>query len=504
MKFDIKSVFLPEITLNDTFSKDMELDGTLPENAPDITKLVRIDAKVKKPEIIVIAGKADITTRVDFGILYESDYKSKLAYVVVPGTLNQKADCPDIKGESYTSAATSCAYLTCKLLGPRKFVIRAKMNTDLAVIEVREVKAVDPDSSQVNAFYLTSKLAAKTPCGEYTQSFNYSETIPIDYIADHVIYTEGEAGVPEVQVAEGRLTAKSNVTLKLFYETDDGFYDLATQIYPVTLTLENENIMPGQTYRVDLMVNELEAAPEADDYGDNKLLKVNYIVAMTATCFEESEETVASDGFCGDRESKCVVTPIPYKSLTGVTVKTFSFDKTHDTEKTDIKELLDTSVTFTVTEKTVKDGALNIKGSVDVEVLARTDAGIVSEDFGGEFDETLALESEGDIVTGLSLRAVEVNSNVYGGENIAVRALVCVRANVYASPVTSVLTEFSAEDSAKAAEGGIRFYYPEKTETAWSVAKRYHRNPKKLIDDNRSVFEADGKLKDSAVFVAVK
>ncbi|MDD4124599.1 MAG: DUF3794 domain-containing protein [Eubacteriales bacterium] len=504
MKFDIKSVFLPEITVNDTFTKDMELDGALPEFAPDISKLVRIDAKIRKPDINIAAGKADMSCKVDFGILYESDYKSRLAYVEIPGTLNQKADCPDVTREYYATAAVNCAYLTCKLLGPRKFVIRAKMNTDMAITEIRELKAVDPDSSQVSAFFLTQKLTAKSPCGTYYENYNFSETVPIELAVDNVVYVEGVAGAPEVQVAEGRLTVKSNIAFKTLFLTEDGCYGLKTHVNPVTLTLDNDNISPNQTFSVYLRIDEADAVPEADDYGDNKLLKINYTVAMTAICFEDSEETVATDGFCGDRDSQCVVTPASYRSLTGITGKTFSFDKTHDTEKTDIRELLDTSVSFTVTEKTVRDGALNIKGNVDIEVLARTDSGIISEDFGGEFDESIVLESAGDTVTDVSLWAVDVTSNVYGGENIAVRTLVYVKANVYSSPVTPVLTEFSAEDGVKTTDGSIRFYYPEKTETAWSVAKKYNKNPKKLIDDNRNMFEADGKLKDSAIFVAVK
>lgn len=504
MKFDIKSIFLPEITQNETFAKDMELDGALPEYAPDITKLVRIDARIGKAETVISAGKADITCKVDFGILYESDYKSKLAYVVVPGMFTQAAECPKIEGENYPSASVSCAYLTCKLLGPRKFVIRAKMNTDLAVTEIREIKAVDSDSSQVNAYYLTDKIVVNTSCGIFTENFSFSEAFALEHIVDHVIYAEGDGGVPEVQVAEGRLTIKSNVALKIFYETEDGFYNMETRTLPVTLLFENETITPAQTFRVRLTMQNVEADTETDDYGDNKMVRVNFVIDMTAACFEETEETVASDGFCGDRESSGAVTPVTCHSLCAVWEKTFSFDKTHDTEKTDIKEILDTAIVFAIDEKTLSDGVLTIKGNADVEVLARTENGVISEDFGVEIDESFVLDCGGQVATEVALKAVDINASVYGGENINVRAVVCVRANVYDAFIKNVLTEFTADDDAKVSEGGIRFYYPEKAETAWSVAKKYKRNPKKLIEDNHGAFEADGKLKSQASFVAIR
>ena len=117
MKFDIKRVFLHEITLNDTFSKDMELDGTLPDYAPDITRLIRIDAKIKKPEVPINSNKAEMNCTVDFGILYESDYNPGLAYVVIPGSFSQSLTVPT--SWKLTDASVNCAYLTCKL-GPRK------------------------------------------------------------------------------------------------------------------------------------------------------------------------------------------------------------------------------------------------------------------------------------------------------------------------------------------------------------------------------------------------
>lgn len=503
MKFDIKSVFLPEITLNDTFSKDMELDGTLPDYAPDITRLIRIDAKIKKPEVPISSNKAEMNCTVDFGILYESDYKSRLAYVIIPGSFSQKADCPDLSGEYYTDASVNCAYLTCKLLGPRKFVIRAKLNTDLAVTEIKEVKAVDPDSAQISAFFLTEKVNALTRCGSYSENYTFSETMSADGIIDHILYIQAETASPEVMVSEGRLNIKSSAAIRVLYSTEEGNYGIATHNYPINITYENDNITPGQIYRVELSLSDADATPEADDYGDNKLISVNYTLSMTADCFEESEETIASDGFCSDRESNCESSSVSFNPLSGIVTKTFAFDKTHDTEKTDIRQILDTGITFAITEKSIKDGVLNIKGNADIEVLAGTDSGITSFDFGGEFDENITLDFPGDRVTGLSLSAADITANVYGGENIAVRANVYVRANIYSSPTVKVLSGFTAEDNAKTTDGAIRFYYPEKEETAWSVAKKYGRNPKKLIDDNRNVFESDGRLKDSAVFIAV-
>lgn len=502
MKFDIKSVFLPEIILNDTFSKDMELDSTLPENAPDIIRLIRIDAKMGKPEVTFNGGKAEVNCNVDFGILYESDYKSRLAYVTVPGNFSLKADCPDLTGEYYTNANVGCSYLTCKLLGPRKFVIRAKMNTDLAVTTVKEVKTVDSDASQVNAFFLTQKVNSIGPCGTYTENYTFSDVLPAEGIVDQIVYIQADAGVPEVSVSEGRLNVKSKAVVKVLYATEDGLYDLVTQTYPVNLTFENENITPDQIYRVDIWISDAGATIETDDYGDNKLISVNYTISMLANCFEKIEDTVACDGFCADRSSQSEIVPVSYKSLSKIAEKTFTFDKTHDTEKTDIREILDTGITFNITEKTIKDGVLNIKGNMDIEVLTRTDSGISSVDFGGEFDESINIE-EGNTVADITLKAVEVNSNVYGGENISVRALVHVRADVYTSPAVNVLASFTADDNATPADGAIRFYYPEKAETAWSVAKKYRKNPKKLMDDNRNVFETDGTLKDSAAFIAV-
>ncbi|MFA6730312.1 MAG: hypothetical protein WCR95_04880 [Eubacteriales bacterium] len=504
MKFDSKSVFLPEITLNGYYLKDMELEGVLPEYAPDISRLVRVDAKASPPEVEFTTDKAEITARVDFGILYESDYKSKLAHVVVSGTLSQKVNHDRPSEERYAWASVNCSYLTCKLLGPRKFIIRAKMNTELCVSEIKEFGAVDPDSGQVSAYFLTQKLGALSPIGEYTGVSHAEQSVGLPQPVDHIVYACGEVSSAVPIAAEGRLSVKCDVTFKALYATEEGEYSFVSNTYPVSVDIDNQNITPGQSFCVSAHVTSAEAVADIDDYGENKLLKQNFTVAARAVCFESGEDAVASDGFCGDRESACVVTKAEYNSLAGTLDKTFVFEMTHDTEKNDITELLDTAVAISVSEQSYADGVLNIKGNINFEALAKTESGIISEDFSGEFEKSIVTDIPGEVIAGLSVRPLEVMAGVSGGEIIAVKVNVAVRASIFSKTSLPVLSEFIAEDMSSSSDGGIRFYYPDSSESAWSVAKKYRRNPKKLMDDNRSAFEDNGSLKGGAVYLTIR
>ncbi len=503
MKFDTKSIFIPHIAGCGVLQKDLELDGALPEDLPDISRLISVDAKVEKTTVKVENGKAEVVSSMLFGILYESDYRSKASYTTVGTDFSQKTDVECGK-EFYPDADVKCTFLSCKLLGSRRFVIRARMATSLECDTIEEMRSIDVDSSKVSAFFKTKSLELTSPCRTYTDERHFEGKATAEEAVSSVVYVTAEELPTEYAVSDGRLSVKTPVRVKALCEGESGRYFVTETELKTLTTAEDADIDGSKRFRVNFSALSPTATVESDDYGEQKVLNFSVDGEMEAVCYETVTETAASDAFCADRSTESTAESVVFQSIGEEKTKTFSVEKTFDTEKTDILRIIDTSVIFRLTGKEVSDGNLTAKGVYTANVLAETESGMNETTFDGEFAETIPLDGDAGVCHA-SVTLVDAASTVYGGENITLRASAVLRLFTTEKQTDTFLTSVTASDSAESAMSEeIRFYYPERSETLWDIAKSYRIDPKRLGEHNKNVFTPDGRLDENAVFVAIE
>lgn len=503
MKFDTKSIFIPHTAKTGIMQKDLELDGTIPESLPDVARLISVDAKVGRTKIKVENGKAEVSADVVFGILYESDYRAKASYTTSETEFVQKTDLECGK-EFYPDADVKCAFLSCKLLGPRRFVIRARMATKLECDSIEEVRTVDTDSTKVNAFFRTENAVFTTPCRTFTDERRVEGSASSPYPVSSVISVSAEAMKSEYSVSDGRLSVRTPITVKALCEGEDGKYFSVSASLPSLTTAEDTDIDDTKRFRIGVYASSPASSVESDDYGEQKVLRFACDVFMDAVCYETVTEELASDAFCADRSSECTVSAMDSGSVEEKKEKVISVEKTFDTERTDISRVIDTSAVFRVTETAVSDGKAEVKGVCTANVLVEDENGMSEISFENEFAGELPV-GDADDVCHAEIVPVDASSTVTGGENINFRSTAVISVFTLSAKKTACLSSVTASDSPEdREERGVCFYYPEKGETSWDIAKAYGTDPKRLAENNENAFHPDGTLDENTVFVAIE
>ena len=501
MKFDTKSIFIPRTGGCGVLKKDLELDGNLSEDLPDIARLISVDAKIGKTSIKDENGKAEVVCGVVFGILYESDYHSKASYTTAGTTFTQKTDVECGK-EYYPDADVKCAFLSCKLLGPRRFVIRAGMATRLECDTVGEFRTVDTDSSKVDSYFKSEKVPVTSPCRTYADERHFEGTANAAFPVSSVISVSADVTACEYAASDGRLSVKAPVRVKALCEGENGeYFALSTEIKTLT-TAEDADIDENKIFRVSLDASSPSASVESDDYGEQKILRFSVDLLMSAVCYETVTEEIASDVFCADRGSECTAENVRIENIGTMREKRFDVEKTFDTEKSDITRIIDTSVSFRVTDVAQSNGNASVKGVYTANLLTESENGLNEMTFDGEFSETVPI-SENENVSHVSVTASEAAASLFGG-SVTVRASAAIRFFPLSAYSIPAITSVTASDTAERRDDGkIRFYYPSEDETSWDIAKEYRVDPKKLEDNNKNAFGSDGKLNDGVYFVVI-
>ena len=504
MIFEKKNIFLPEITSDTVFRKDLELEGNLPEDAPDVAHLIRVDARTGAAKANAENGKLAVSADAVFGILYESDYRARPAFTQTGATFTQQTDIPVPAGEYYIKAAVRCAYLTCKLLGPRRYVIRAAMETRVTVTEVKEHSVCDPQADNgANAFFRTAECVYTLPCRTFTEERAFEGVAMAPSPVAAVLFTDHACEGAEYVAGEGRLTVHGEVTLKAFCESEENGFFVLPYAFDAALTVEDADISSESVFDVSLYVTGCSASAESDEYGEMRAVRFNCTVALSATAYEKAVEVLASDAFCGDRECETVSGRVTFDDRRGEIKREFVFEKTFDTEKTDLRSISDVSADFSVNSAVVSEGALRVTGAYNAYYLAETDGGLIGGAFGGEFDEAIPLEP-GVTATGLRVVPGEMTARVSDGENITLRGKAYICTELYEKRALEVLRNAESAEETLPVCAGLRFYYPQSGETAWDIARRYHKDPAALSAQNPAAFTPEGSLAPGTVFVAIK
>lgn len=503
MSFETKNIFLPEITSDTVYRKDLEFDGSLPEDSPDVARLIRVDARPSKPSVTAENGKLCVKSDVVFGILYESDFRSKPAYAQVKASFSQMTDIPAPSGEYFPFANVRCAFLTCKLLGARRFVIRAAMETAVSVITVSERTVTDARAEGENAFFRTVEAEYRLPCRIFTEQRTFEGSAVSPKAVSGVIFTDGYCLAPETQAEEGLLNFKVPVTLKAFCEGEDGGFFAVPYSFEASLVCADADIDPAQEFSADAHIVSCFAESEADEYGETRVIRFRCEICASAVSYEKTVETVADDAFCSDRFTETSCLRADYHERVGELEHSFDFEKEYDTEKTDIRGIIDMTVSFSVDSVEYDEGVLRIKGAYSAEYLADTDNGVTGGGFGDGYETSVALP-QGEKAVNIKVTPVNVSYSVADGETVTLRGNAKIGAELYSKRSLTALDSVAATGEAPEGNNGLTFYYPESNETAWDIAKRYRKDPAGIKNGNPESFDPEGKLKPGVLFVTVK
>lgn len=143
MKAETTTVLLPKTVFEAGEDKDIELESTLADYLPNINRVIRADADVICDDVSVSGGKAEVSGKAVFSLLYESDFKQKLQCERFSTDFTHKFDLKDLPdAELYPTVHAKCSYVGCKTLNPRRFILRCRADLGLEIKCMQGVQTV--------------------------------------------------------------------------------------------------------------------------------------------------------------------------------------------------------------------------------------------------------------------------------------------------------------------------------------------------------------------------
>ncbi len=454
-------------------------------------------------------GKATVRGKAVYDILYETDYKNRLRCCSFTQEFSHSIPLPRTNASDIQSfCSVRCERLDCKLLGPRRIVIRSTLGAQFDIEGENAVKAVAvSDDKDVFFRKKTIGFDGRTQtCGD---SFRFSEQLALnrnekcigEIVCGSVILQPAQA-----TFLSGRAEIKSTASLRVLCEEEnnEGHYYMASKTMPINIEYSNPLIEDGKHISFSLNAADEEFSPELDQYGENRIIKTDFSVKMAMSINEPKAYTVADDLFEKEHDSTLVRSTATLPHLYSETDVSFSAEAKLPPLTPKPELLLDSSAKDYGSTAEKAEGGVNVSGNFIVTLIANTAEGIYSFDQSVPYEQFFPLEiPEGETAVVADTYPIEVLTTLHSDGSVTARVIAGTKIYVYSETSETFVTEVTKRTPRKSEDNGcmLVYCYPSKNETLWDIAKLYRTDPESIRNLNSDRFDESGRASGDPVLI---
>ena len=464
---------------NREVSVDLNTDFSLPDYLPEVKRLLRVRAVVSDPDRYVGVGSADFSGTVDYcilyagndGALYTANHAEEYSFSV-PVEMTSDFDI----GEGVLCDVEVVSEMTVgRVSSPRKLSLRCKLRGDVRLFGTRVVEEnVDAEDATAVERLCGEALSARTFTGRGDPLILEDEILFDSQWQDlRVIGADARVLVNEAVAGSDCVTCRGEVYLKLLYCHENGDPTPAVQIrklpFSQTVPVDGcevncECMGQGTCGDVHITVEDGRVVCEV-----TAKLRVRAQRNDTVRFTRDLYSTVS------EHENRYMELALPtaLKCMNG----NFSLNTTLPLEKAGVRngmKVMDVSMSFEAATPEREREKYCLVGKCRCHLVLCDGEDLSAQEL--EVPFRYALDGiVGDVVE-CDAFVEPVSCRVRpDGERIAIDAELAVAVSVRGEGRLRVLSEAKFGDSVQRASSTYTVCYPAKTETLWSVSKKYHR-----------------------------
>ncbi len=505
-------LLIPKKVISSKVDKDLEFDSPLPEYCPDIARIIKVDCTPFAESCEVADGKVTVTGKAVYDVLYETDYKNRLRCCNFTQEFSQSIPIPRNDAENITAFCDIvCEKINCKLLSPRRLVIKSILNAHFEIEGETAIKALSVNEDK-ETFFRKKTVGFDGRTVLHEGNYKFGDSLPLaqsEKSIGEIVCGNITLQSPQVTLSPGRAEIKSSASVHVLCEEEDseGKYYMSVKTLPINIEYTNDAIEDYKNISVTLEPSDAEFSPELDQYGESRVIKTAFAVKMCMKINEPKAYTVAEDMFEKEFDSIPVIATATLPHLMSKNETSFSAEAKLSPMTPKPDTLLDSSARdYGSTVETNEDG-ITVNGVFIVTLLADTAEGMQSFDHSIPYRQFIPLElPDGKINVVADTMPIEVISTLHSDGSATVRVIATAHVYIYTESEEAFISEVTKRTARQIPnESSMLIYcFPQKDEDLWSIAKLYRTDPESIISANPSRFDNMGTLLESGKPILIK
>ncbi len=490
---------LPE--RNMLFSDRNELDTvvavTLDEYCPNAVKIARCDMYPVLSEWELTENGIEYAGRNIFRVVYVSDYNDSLRSVNFEqdfgGVMKVGTALPQENLNVHMCARS--VQSSAKIMSARQLELKGRVMLMGTVMSSGELQLYGNEAeNDENICMLEETLEMceriRIDCEKAQVESDISLTDG-EMSVGEMLYTEINPFVTQSECFDGRMTVSGNVHARFVYvpekqsnssDTQESRPVCVTRTIPFETQIYNDGITENGYAFAQAVPIYAKTGVSYDPYGENRVLSLSADMEISGFVYECEKVCVCTDVFGVGRKVNAETVPVTFERIADTVKENIHISEKLHADPRSFSSITDCGMNVRVTGTEVSEGKMYAALRAEVSLFG------VGENGGINFVQsgfnmkapvgTSANPSE--VKADMLVQVKDVQCEIKSGELI-------VQANAELCGVLTEKTTANAvgavsisEDESDCEKGQIIVYYPEDSDTVWSVAKNYSVNPEML------------------------
>lgn len=504
------------------FARELQSDIVLPDYCDDINRIIRVDAKPIIKNKYANKDVARVNGVIAVTVIYISDPYKQLRSFSFTNDFDYSFDIPGIMSNHKMLVSMEVGELNCRLLNPRKMtvrvdtgvVIKSSENRSGGVNNLNNLKDFESPDAYSDLNSLNSlPLLNPNNSGEYdgiqveklkrnfeicdmlvgSGEAKIDENIPITegVAANEIIYADVNINVDEIKPLYNKAVVKFTSDVKLLYNAidDKNEYVRLTKKIPSTQVVDIDDLDEKYECTAKINLSSLKTDIDIDQYGENKIINVDFICQIEVSAFKNDEQEIIIDAYTPRYENSVLNESIKTQRYKGIYKEKQSVEDSIVLEEMAVETVMDATGVIVINSTLVGDSVITVNSNAEVSVMVK---GL--EDEIQNLDCSIPIKTEINAGEKLNNAAADVTGYISDIEAIVesnkltVKVAVNFECVVFENETCNMLKAILVDtDKPKFSRKDVQMiiYYPNKGENLWSIAKKYDSQVSKIMKYNK-------------------
>ena len=498
MKINITTneILIPKKIFSAKVDKEQELDSALPEYCPDIARLIKVDCTPFAENYTIEGEKAVINGKAVYDVLYETDYKNRLRCVSFTQEFNQAVNIPRSNAENPSVfCSVACERINCRLISPRRILIKSALGINFEIEGENAVKAIDVIESD-EVFFKKKTIGFEGRCILHTDTSRFEESFPLNQSEKsigEIVCGNISLQTPQVSVFSGKATISTTASVRVLCEEEnnEGHYYISSKSLPLNIDYQNDAIEDYKHISISLEPCNLELGADLDQYGENRIIKTTFGIKMTMKLNEPKAYTVAEDMFEKGYDSIPITEKVSFPQIFSENDSGFSVEAKLPVSEPKANSILDSSSHVFGVESEICEGGIKITGHFSVTLISETSQGIFSSDHSIPFEQFVPMEHpKEDFSVKAEVHPVETITTLHSDGTVSARVIANGKIAIYTETSETFISDINKRVPREKDEdeASLIYFFPQKDESLWDIAKNYRVSPESIKKANPKYF----------------
>ena len=483
------NVFVNDTVFNDSTEQPIDVDFTLPDYCPDISKIFkcravsRISSKSMNGKNITVDGSVTITVLYcgSDGQLCSYEYQYPFSK-----NLEMSEECAG----GNLCVRSKCEYINCRAVTGRKVDIHGAVGIFVRVFRRKSTEIIS-DIDDCNIQQRRGSAPATVPMGYTEKYLMVEEDIQIGQgqpSVQRILRYDAKPCVRESKIINDKIVVKGDMAVWILYSPEEGSAPQSVKtVIPFSQLVDMEGITDSCRCDTKSDVAFLEIKPRTSE-GDIKCLSLTAKLLLCCEAFCDNEITVVLDAFSRKYEANMSLEKISFESICENVSETFHCKKNIELDEA-VSSVSDLWCDIQSVSTKFENGNMIISGTLVACLLTCNEGGSASY-----FEKPIDFEYKYALKQGIdNLRCspeIDIASCGYtitASNTVELRIDLGINAAVYECRTLPLITDIKIDESKPRAHNSkcaMTIYFTAEKECVWDIAKHYNASVDEIMKIN--------------------